>query len=103
MTIIKETSVNHLLQPKHQNYHEPIIIDQDKLLVQWMNLASQGNENWTEITVMAKNKKKMMKELLPDQWFHAKMTNSQACFFLKINAAIFCNINLKFHQFNLKI
>ena len=45
MTIIKETSVNHLLQPKHQNYHEPIIIDQDKLLVQRMNLVSQGNEN----------------------------------------------------------
>ena len=58
MTVIKEKSVNPLSQAKHQSYHEPIIIDQDKLLAERMNLASQGQENLTEITVMAKNKKK---------------------------------------------
>ena len=57
MTVIKEKSVNPLSQAKHQSYHEPIIIDQDKLLAERMNLASQGKENLTEITVMAKNKK----------------------------------------------
>ena len=58
MTVIKEKSVNPLSQAKHQSYHEPIIIDQDKLLAERMNLASQGKENLTEITVMSKNKKK---------------------------------------------
>ena len=38
--------------------NQSIIIDQDKLLAERMNLASQGKENLTEITVMAKNKKK---------------------------------------------
>ena len=58
MTVIKEKSVNPLSQAKHQSYHEPIIIDQDKLLAERMKLASQGKENLTEITVMGKNKKK---------------------------------------------
>ena len=47
MTVIKEKSVNPLSQAKHQSYHEPIIIDQDKLLAERMNLASQGKENLT--------------------------------------------------------
>ena len=34
MTVIKETSANCLSEPQHQNYHEPIIIDQDKLIAE---------------------------------------------------------------------
>ena len=75
MTVIKETSTNHLSEPQHQIYCEPIIIDQEKLIADKnkKKLVSQGKRNSADkITVMAKKKKKM-KKLLTLQWFHAKM------------------------------
>ena len=59
MTVIKETSINHLSEPQHQIYHEPIIIDQEKLIAGKKSLVSQGKRNSTDkIIVMAKKKKK---------------------------------------------
>ena len=53
MTVIKETSINHLSEPQHQIYCEPIIIDREKLM------AEKGKRNSADkITVMAKKKKK---------------------------------------------
>ena len=58
MTVIKETSIDHLSEPQHQIYHEPIIIDQEKLMAGKKSLVSQGKRNSTDkITVMAKKKK----------------------------------------------
>ena len=45
MTVIKETSVNHLSEPQHQNYGELIIIDQNKLIAEKKSLISQGKRN----------------------------------------------------------
>ena len=53
MTVIKETSINHLSEPQHQIYCEPIIIDPEKLM------AEKGKRNSADkITVLAKKKKK---------------------------------------------
>ena len=53
MTVIKETSINHLSEPQHQIYCEPIIIDREKLM------AEKGKRNSADkITVMAKKKQK---------------------------------------------
>ena len=53
MTVIKETSINHLSEPQQQIYCEPIIIDREKLM------AEKGKRNSADkITVMAKKKKK---------------------------------------------
>ena len=53
MTVIKETSINHLSEPQHQIYCEPIIIGREKLM------AEKGKRNSADkITVMAKKKKK---------------------------------------------
>ena len=53
MTVIKETSINHLSEPQHQIYCEPIIIDREKLM------AEKGKRSSADkITVMAKKKKK---------------------------------------------
>ena len=53
MIVIKETSINHLSEPQHQIYCEPIIIDREKLM------AEKGKRNSADkITVMAKKKKK---------------------------------------------
>ena len=53
MTVIKKTSINHLSEPQHQIYCEPIIIDREKLM------AEKGKRNSADkITVMAKKKKK---------------------------------------------
>ena len=61
MTVIKETSTNHLSEPQHQIYCEPIIIDQEKLIADKnkKKLVSQGKRNSADkITVIAKKKKK---------------------------------------------
>ena len=42
MTVIKGTSMNHLSKPQHRNYHEPIIIDQHKLIAEKKSLVSQA-------------------------------------------------------------
>ena len=53
MTVIKGTSINHLSEPQHQIYCEPIIIEREKLM------AEKGKRNSADkITVMAKKKKK---------------------------------------------
>ena len=53
MTVIKETSINHLSEPQQQIYCEPIIIDREKLM------AEKGKRNSADkITVMKKKKKK---------------------------------------------
>ena len=58
MTVIKETSIDHLSEPQHQIYREPIIIDQEKLIAGKKSLVSQGKRNSTDkITVMAKKTK----------------------------------------------
>ena len=58
MTVIKETSMNHWSEPQHQNYRDPIIIDQDKLTAEKKNLVSEGKRNSTDkITVVVKKKK----------------------------------------------
>ena len=59
MTVIKETSMDHLSEPKHQNYCEPIIKKKKKPIAEKKSLVSQGKRNSTDkITVRPKKKKK---------------------------------------------
>ena len=52
-------AIDDLSEPQHQNYCEPIIIDQEKLIPEKKSLVSQEKRNSTDkITVMIKKKKK---------------------------------------------
>ena len=67
--------MDHLSEPKHQNYCEPIIIDQENPIAEKKSLVSQGKRNSTDkVTVRPKKKKKKkIKTSLTLQWFHAQM------------------------------
>ena len=72
MTVIKETSANCLSEPQHQNYHEPIIIDQDKLRAE-KRVWYHKEREIQQIRSLWWPKRKKMRKLLTLQWFHAKM------------------------------
>ena len=56
--------MDHLSEPKHQNYCEPITIDLEKPIAEKKSLVSQGKRNSTDkITVRPKKKKKMKNDL----------------------------------------